>query len=108
MTYRVIVADRVAQELEATARWWGDHHSPEQAERWYSGFIVAIDSLQFEPERYPHAREEVRFAVELRQLNYGLGKHPTHRAVFTIQGSDVTFLAMRHLAQRELTQDDLR
>lgn len=107
MTYRVIFADRAAQELEAAARWWSEHRSAEQAERWYTGFIVALESLRVAPDRHPYAREEVRLAFGLRQLNFGMGARPTHRAVFTVRGADVIVLAIRHLAQQELSPDDI-
>ena len=39
MNYDVVVADRAAEEFESAARWWAEHRSLNQAERWYDGFI---------------------------------------------------------------------
>lgn len=108
MTYQVILAEQAARELEGAARWWAENRSAEQAERWYAGFVAAIESLQVAPDRHPYACEEKRFAFGLRQLNFGLGPHATHRAVFTRRGNIVTVLAIRHFAQQELSLHDIQ
>ena len=63
MNYDVVVADRAAEELESAARWWAEHRSLNQAERWYDGFIQAILTLDQAPDRYPLARENHKFPL---------------------------------------------
>jgi plasmid stabilization system protein ParE len=75
--------------------------------RWYAGFSDAIRSLTENPERCPLAPENGRFPYEIRELHYGLGSRPTHRAVFTIRPDMVLVLTIRHAAQAELTEEDL-
>jgi hypothetical protein len=53
------------------------------------------------------APESGDFDFELRQINYGSGKRPTHRALFRIVGNTVEVLSIRHLAQRALRPGDL-
>jgi plasmid stabilization system protein ParE len=108
MSYRVVVADHAALELMTIAQWWSQNRSHEQAERWYNGFVDALNSLASNPERCAFARENGRFSLEIRQLNYSVSKRPTHRAVFTIQGDTVTVLAIRHHAQVDIPPDSLR
>jgi plasmid stabilization system protein ParE len=107
MNYEVLVTDRAAEELESAARWWAEHRSAAQAERWYDGFVEAILSLAEAPERCAIARERGRFPFEIRQLVYSLGRRPTRRAVFTIRQDKVIVLTIRHLAQDDLGSGDL-
>ena len=108
MPWQVILADRAHVDLEENCQWWAEHRSVEQAERWYDAFASAIQSLATTAQQHAKARESHRFPFELRQLNFGLGKHPTHRAVYTIRPDMVLVLWIQHLAQADLTPDDLR
>jgi plasmid stabilization system protein ParE len=93
--------------MEAAARWWAIEHSVNEADRWLTGFRKKINSLASMPERCPVANESANFAIELRELYFGVRGRPTHRAVFMIRGTIVAVLAVRHGAQDELTPDDL-
>ncbi|MEX0643498.1 MAG: type II toxin-antitoxin system RelE/ParE family toxin, partial [Pirellulales bacterium] len=84
-----------------------EHRSSEQAARWYAGFRSSITSLADNPEKWPLAAENGRFSYEIRELHYGLGSRPTHRAVFTIRLNAVVVLTIRHAAQAELSADDV-
>ena len=94
-------------ELEASAAWWAENRSSEEALRWYDGFIEKLESLQRMPESHVLARENPRVAFELRELHYGLGSGTTHRAVFRIVGTTVEVLSVRHVAQADINPDDL-
>ena len=107
MTNRIVFTRRAARELEGAADWWAAHRSPSQAARWYAGFSEALASLSRNPERCPLASENGRFPYEIREMYYGLGSRPTHRAVFTIREDIVLVLTVRHAAQAELTEADL-
>ena len=107
MNYDVYLTDKASGQLEAAARWWSQHRSVEEAQRWYEGFIEAIGSLAKNPRAFPLASEHESFPIELRQLTYGLGRKKTHRAVFVVRANRVVVYAVRHLAQGELTTDDL-
>jgi len=107
MTYRVVVTPRARIEFYNDALWWAEHRSVDQAKRWLNGFERAIKSLVEHPDRYPVAWENEELSLDLRQLTYGFGNKPTHRAVFEIRGDKVIVHGIRHLARRDLTADDL-
>jgi plasmid stabilization system protein ParE len=107
MTIRVVLTRRAESELEGAADWWAAYRSPSQAARWYAGFSDALASLSQKPERCPFAPENGRFPYEIRELYYGLGSRPTHRAVFTIRREMVLVLTIRHAAQTDLREEDL-
>ena len=77
------------------------------ASRWLEGFEAAIAALANDPERHAIADEDGSFTITLRQFLYGVGRHKTHRAVFEVREGEVLVHGVRHLAQRELSQDDL-
>ena len=68
----------------------------------------AIRSLSDNPDRCALARENHLFSAEVRELHYGLGSRPTHRAVFTVLKDVVLVLTIRHGAQADLTEDDIQ
>ncbi len=86
---------------------WAENRSVEQAERWYDGFSEALLSLPQNPEHHALAAESSAFPLDVRQLNFGIGRKPTHRALYTIRGDMVYVFSIRHLAQRPVTPDDL-
>ena len=107
MTYEVLVTDKASGQLFEAAQWWAKHRSVEQAQRWFDGFVSAIDSLQDYPERCALARENDDLPVTIRELHYGLGGKSTHRAIFVVRPDRVVVYAIRLLAQRDVTVDDL-
>ncbi|MCH8046459.1 MAG: type II toxin-antitoxin system RelE/ParE family toxin [Planctomycetes bacterium] len=106
MSYLVTLTDRAFEELDDACTWWETHRSPEQASRWYQGFIDALRSLSENPQRCALASENDLLVFEARQLNYGLGAKPTHRAVFVVRPNQVLVLRIRHLAQQNIIPDD--
>ena len=107
MTHRIAFTSKAKLELNQTAIWWAENRSVEQAERWLDGFEAVIQSLAINPERHPPAREDEQFAFTLRQLVYGVGSNPTHRAIFRIRGDEVIIFGIRHLAQRDVSPEDV-
>ena len=80
MTYRLLITQRAAADLEEAYRWYAER-SPEGAVRWYNGFLDALDTLAANPERCPLAPEDSKFPIEVRQLLYG--RRRSYRALFT-------------------------
>ena len=107
MNYLVVITHPAEIQLANNAQWWAGNRSVDQAIRWYEGFLDAIQSLEEHPERCSLVRENDRFDVEIRELHYGLGSRPTHRAVFKIESDRVLILAVRHGAQQDLTENDV-
>ena len=106
MSCEVRLTERARRDLHQAAQWWAENRSAEQAERWYNGFAKAIRSLAKNHQRCQLADENDDFPMEVRQLHFGLGRHATHRAVFTVRPDMVLVLHIRHLAQDALSFDD--
>src|SRR5882672_10293119 len=107
MSRRVVITEQAEREMQSTFNWWAEHRSKRQADRWYAGLAKAITDLSENPERHGQSRERERFAFEIRDLLFGLGRRPSHRAVFTIRGEEVLVLTIRHVAQRDLSPEDI-
>ena len=107
MSLPVLVMPEAERNLLETAEWWARNRSLAQAERWYDGFVIALERLGDHADEYSLARENHRFPYELRELHFGIGSHATHRALFVIRSDVVVVVAIRHAAQRDVTPDDL-
>ena len=109
MNYQVFVTSRAKQQLAESAKWWAENRCAEQAARWLDGFEKAIAELSIDPQEYPLARESLLYELPhpVRQLHYGSGKRATHRAVFEIRDESVFVVAIRHLAQDDLSPDEI-
>lgn len=102
--YEVILTRSAVAELEQSHAWWTTNRSSEQADRWYDGFIKKLLTLEDNPARFPFAPEEPDFRLQIRQLTYGLGNKPTHRAIYVVKPDKVVVLRIRHLSQAKLTE----
>ncbi len=107
MSRRIVITEQAEREMQSAYDWWATHRSKDQADRWYAGLANAIADLSENAERHGQSREGDRFAYEIRDLLFGLGRRPTHRAVFTIRAEEVVVLTVRHLAQQALSPDDI-
>jgi plasmid stabilization system protein ParE len=108
MKYDVNVDDGVWQQLREAAHWYlQQSQSSEVAERWHRGFVETLQSLRENPLRFSLARENEIFDYELREVLYGSGRRKTHRALFRIVDDRVEVMLIRHVAQRDITPDDV-
>ncbi len=107
MNQPVIVTPEAEQQLRKNAEWWAENRSVAQAERWYDGFVIALERLGEHPGECSLARENHKFPYELRELHFGLGPHPTHRALFVVRPEGVVVVSIRHTSQQDATPNDL-
>jgi len=105
--YEVILTKRAEAELEEQYQWWAENRSTDQANRWYSGFLTKMLSLEQDPHRSASAPENNLFSYQVFQLNYGLSHRPTHRAIYTVVKEKVVILRVRHLRQALLAEEDV-
>lgn len=105
MTHEVILAAQAQRELDAAHDWWATNRSREQADRWYARFVDALIELESNPDRFPLASENDLFAFELRQLNFGIGRRPSHRAIFAIHDRTVIVLRVRSVHQAPISPE---
>lgn len=107
MNFDVVLTKRAHREFKAAAAWMKANRTQSVASRWLREFALAIESLKQNPQRCARAREKDSFPIELRALHFGLGRRKSHRAVFAIRPDRVIIYSIRHVAQRDLTPDDL-
>jgi len=109
VNYRVQITSHASQQLAETALWWAENRNIDQALQWLEGFETAIASLSHNALQHCFARENDHYQLPhtVRQLLYGIGKKPTHRAVYEIRGNTVYVVAIRHLAQDDLGRKEL-
>ena len=107
MTSRVVVSQAARLELADAARWWAEHRSADEAQRWYDGFLQTLHRLATFPDSHPLADENDDFPYTIRELHYGLSSRPTHRAVYTIVDDSVIVLTIRHAAQDRIIPEDI-
>lgn len=108
MSHIVHITTRAANDIDENVVWWAENRSTEQASRWYHGIKEFIDSLSVIPESRPLISEDVKSSFETREAYFGLSGRKTHRIVFQIQSDFVEVVTVRHLAQDELSVEDLR
>jgi plasmid stabilization system protein ParE len=96
MKYEVRITSRAQREAQANHDWWAENRSAEQAARWYNDFLNAALSLERNPEGHAVAAENDRFPYEIRQLNFGIGRKPTHGLVYAIRPKEVVILRVRY------------
>lgn len=99
--------DRVIDALEDHYLWWAKNRSLDEAVRWINGFAEAIEALGDNPRQHGKAAESSLFPFEVRELLFGLGPKPSHRALYTIRPEMVFVFLIRHASQRPVSPDDL-
>lgn len=101
MSFRVEIAPSAIAEADAAYDSIAVG-SPAAAERWLDELSDAVASLASMSRRFGFAREHGRVSYELRQF-----RHAPYRALFTIVGSTVRVLHMRHQAMDDIPSRDL-
>jgi len=108
MKYRVEISSVAEAEADRTFLRLSQFTSPAQASQWYSGLLIAIESLSVMPKRCPLARENEHFSQEIRQLLYGRGRN-LYRILFTILETEeisiVRILHIRHSSQETISNE---
>lgn len=107
MTYRLRLTQRAYDDIRRNARWWADHHSTEQAIRWYDAIHAKVASLVDFPESHAIANENPDCAYELREALFGLGARPGYRILFTLTDAEVVVLTIKAAEEDWLKPGDL-
>ncbi len=111
MAFRVEVAPRAFEDLDAIVAYIRAHGSFERAEQWFNEMMLAIASLEDLPQRCPVADEGEDLGQEVRLLLHGRRNH-MYKVYFSIRGKaedagTVQVLHIRHWAQHALSADEL-
>lgn len=107
MAFHVRILPRAERDIERNAQWWAEHHSVDQAVRWFYAVHDQLKSLRQLPERQPLSAQDSQFPYEVREKLVGLGPRPGYRAVFTIRGNEVFVLTVRAGEQDHFTPDQI-
>ncbi len=107
MKYVVKILPRAKADIERNAQWWMDHHSVDQAVKWFFAVRSQILSLGEFPESHSLSYENDEFPYELREKLVGLGSRRSYRAVFTIRNETVFVIALLSAKQDRLHADDV-
>ena len=91
--YRVIISPFAADNIRE-AHEWLMAENPAYVSKWLAGVREKILGLETFPESHVVAPESDAFDCEIRQLLYGRGT--PWRIFFTIEGSTVHVLHVRH------------
>lgn len=107
MSLPLVIMPEAQEGLLRNARWWAEHHSLQQAERWYDRIVDALEDLPNRIHQHPIARENDAFPFEVREMHYGVRSHSTHRVLYTIRPDSVVVLSIRGAAEQDATPDNL-
>ncbi|MBN1441415.1 MAG: type II toxin-antitoxin system RelE/ParE family toxin [Planctomycetes bacterium] len=102
MRYEVEITDSAAAELEKAFEWIRSE-SPLNAETWRDDLLERAASLERFPKRCPLAPENEGCRREIRHLVHG-----NYRLLFTIAGTSVYILHVRHGARALLNVEELQ
>ena len=94
-------------DIDEAYKWWDEHRSAEQAQRWYREIYPAIQGLSESAPRRPQSPEAAELGVDIREFYFGLGSQPTHRVVFIIENTVVKVLRVLHLSRSRLQLSDI-
>ena len=89
----------------AEAHTWLAERDSEAADRWFDSLYDTIGSLQVFPERAPLAPESKHLRLEIREIFHGRRQYK-YRILFTVTGSEVHVLHIRHGARLALGETD--
>jgi plasmid stabilization system protein ParE len=107
MIFKIRWSPKAIQSLVGNVNWWRDHHSEQQAIRFFDGFVEAIGTLRQFPKRCSIAFENNRVPFELREFHYGTGSKSTHRALFSIEADTVFIILVHRHSQADVLVDDI-
>ena len=94
--YRVVITPFAGENIRK-AHEWIEAENPVYAAKWLSGIRDKILELETLPESHAVALESESFDCQIRQLLFGRGT--PWRILFTIEGSTVYVLHVRHGAR---------
>lgn len=104
MKYKLIIQPPALADLDEAYRWIAQR-SPENAARWFNGFLEALQTLEHFPTRCGAAPESEQIGQEIRQLLYGR-RGGTYRALFVVRDDEVHVLHIRHAARNTMTPEE--
>ena len=106
MNFWLNITNQARDDITRNAAWWAEHHSLEQALKWYDAVYEQLDALLQLPDSHAFAAENAAFPYDIREKLVG-GKKRTYRAIFTIAEQEVRVLTVRHGSQSAMQPDEI-
>ncbi len=106
-TKPVIITPLAENDVLTQFDWWASSRSEEQALRWLVGIYTEMFGLKKSANQHPLAMELPLRSLGVRQLNYGISKRPTHRALYAIKDREIVIYRVRSLHQDRLSEQEL-
>lgn len=108
MSLSVLWSHRASSEPRAIYEWWTENRHPDVARRWHEALRASVERLPASPHSHSFAHDlNDEYDFDIRVLLFGVGRARTHRVIYAINEESITILSIRHVAQRDLTVDDL-
>jgi plasmid stabilization system protein ParE len=85
MSYLVELTDRARRDADHIFEWIVQR-SPDGAERWYTSFRAALESLRSTPLSRAPTPESEAFVFEIRQLLFKTPRGRPYRALDIVEG----------------------
>jgi plasmid stabilization system protein ParE len=105
MTFQVIIQPRAERDIRNHVAWIiGQSNSPATALRWARALRNKIDTLKTTPLRCPVDPDSDAYGEEVRVLLHGK-RQKVYRILYVIRGDAVHVVAVRHAAQRSLSEE---
>jgi plasmid stabilization system protein ParE len=105
MTYLVIIQPQAERAIQNQARWLVEQsNSATIALKWVRSIRKKIDTLKSTPLRCPVDADSKAYGEEVRLLLHGK-RHKQFRILFIVRGEVVYIVAIRHAAQRSITEE---
>jgi len=105
--FHVEFTNRAANEFNGICDWY-EGHSTQASEKRIDAVSRMLDQLEADPHRFPRPSDDCLSSLPFQECCFGVAHRSTHRFVFMVRPSQrVVVYAIRHLAQRELSSDDL-
>lgn len=95
MDYQIVISPEARSQIDRDLEFIRRGASTEDADRWFTGLVAAIESLATMPTRCRLIPERDLVGLDLRQLLYGRRQHQ-RRIIFLIHDDVVLVVHYRH------------
>lgn len=107
MRYRVGLTAKAERDIDDVLTWLrAQRVSEATAEKWVSGILSSIATLEHDPLRCSRAEESDRLGLDVRQLLFGK-RRGQYRILFRVIENRVEILHVRHTMRDWLDLGDL-
>ena len=107
MSFHVEITGPAKRDMLSNHGWWSQNRSEEQADRWLVAIDVVIRGLADTANRHAFADETALRKAGIQQASFGMGRRPTHRILYRVEGAEVIVYRVRAFKQDVIGLEDL-